>query len=507
MGRRAIAPWPSRPVAEVAVPDPAEAAPPLTAGTDVVGVLGEAGASSLSSRGVSAVTGADVFRAPVSATSPSGVAAAALALDTERPASIPGGAMSTFGSPTRATGPAGPATGSMTGTGFSAAASVTGVAASVIGVAVSPAVSVIGVVVGTTVSVIGLVVPATASVTGLVVAATALVIGLVVETTALVTGLAASASGAVVLATALVTGAAASASGLAVSATASVTGLVVAATVLVTGAVASVTGAATLATADAAGLVASATGLVVSATALVTGAAVSATACAAGAAACPTAPASGAVTSPRVEARASPVVAQSSATTVKHKGASRRAIAVSPNRRRSPRAHSRRVGTASRRVAYGSDPEPRALRKRALAARVDRSLVVAAQRKVTGASVPTLGARPLGYALTGKSPLKTRYLAENPHMACSFWSPSHDTVFIDAVATWVTDAEELADTWALFRDTPQPLGWGQEGLDGYGPEEWRAEIYTPLRLDPWRVQIMRGAEYPVGNLTGQVWRS
>ena len=66
---------------------------------------------------------------------------------------------------------------------------------------------------------------------------------------------------------------------------------------------------------------------------------------------------------------------------------------------------------------------------------------------------------------------------------------------------------ELADTWALFRDTPAPLGWGQAGLDGYGPDEWRSEIYTPLRLDPWRVQIMRGAEYPVGNLAGQVWRA
>jgi len=114
---------------------------------------------------------------------------------------------------------------------------------------------------------------------------------------------------------------------------------------------------------------------------------------------------------------------------------------------------------------------------------------------------------PLGYALTGKSPLKTKHLEANPHVACSFWSPSHDTVFIDAVATWVDGEAELADTWALFRDTPTPLGWGQAGLDGYGADEWRSEIYTPLRLDPWRVQIMRGTEYPVGDLTGAVWRA
>ena len=114
---------------------------------------------------------------------------------------------------------------------------------------------------------------------------------------------------------------------------------------------------------------------------------------------------------------------------------------------------------------------------------------------------------PVGWALTGKTPLKTRHLEANPHMACAFWTPSHDTVFIDAVTTWVTDEDELRFTWELFRDTPPPLGWTQAGLDGYGPDEWRSEIYTPLRLDPWRVQIMLGKEYPVGDLTGQVWRA
>jgi hypothetical protein len=113
--------------------------------------------------------------------------------------------------------------------------------------------------------------------------------------------------------------------------------------------------------------------------------------------------------------------------------------------------------------------------------------------------------QPIGWALTGRTPAKTRHLAQNPHMACSFWNPSHDTVFVDCVAEWVDDDREKEEVWALFRDTPQPLGWGEEGLAGYGPDRWRAALFTPLRLNPWRVQVMPGAEYPVGRLTGWVW--
>jgi hypothetical protein len=115
--------------------------------------------------------------------------------------------------------------------------------------------------------------------------------------------------------------------------------------------------------------------------------------------------------------------------------------------------------------------------------------------------------RPLGWALTGRTPLKTRHLAANPHMACSYWTPAHDTVFIDCTTAWVEDDDEKREVYDLFRDTPTPLGWGPEGMAGWGDEQWRSPIFTPLRLEPWRVQIMRGEEYPRGELTGQVWRA
>jgi Pyridoxamine 5'-phosphate oxidase len=115
--------------------------------------------------------------------------------------------------------------------------------------------------------------------------------------------------------------------------------------------------------------------------------------------------------------------------------------------------------------------------------------------------------RPLGWALTGRTPLKAGHLAANPHMSCAYWNPSHDTVFVDCVTSWVEDEREKAWVWDVFLHTPTPLGWGPEGMAGYGDETWRNPVFTPLRLDPWRVQVMRGAEYPTGRLTGRVWHA
>jgi hypothetical protein len=115
--------------------------------------------------------------------------------------------------------------------------------------------------------------------------------------------------------------------------------------------------------------------------------------------------------------------------------------------------------------------------------------------------------RPLGWALTGPTPLKTGHLASNPHLSCAYWTPSHDTVFVDCLASWVEGKQEKREVYELFRDTPEPYGFGESGVAGYGPDRWLSDIFTPLRLEPWRVQVMRGDEYPRGDLTGTVWRA
>jgi Pyridoxamine 5'-phosphate oxidase len=115
--------------------------------------------------------------------------------------------------------------------------------------------------------------------------------------------------------------------------------------------------------------------------------------------------------------------------------------------------------------------------------------------------------RPLGWALTGRTPLKTRHLAANPHVACSYWNPSHDTVFVDCVASWSRGGVGEGGRLGRLPRDPAAARLGPEGLDGYGEDKWRNPIFTPLRLEPWRVHVMRGEEYPLGSLTGSVWRS
>ena len=57
--------------------------------------------------------------------------------------------------------------------------------------------------------------------------------------------------------------------------------------------------------------------------------------------------------------------------------------------------------------------------------------------------------RPLGWALTARTPMKTRHRAANPHMACCYWNPSHHTVFADCVARWVESASRRSGAGAV----------------------------------------------------------
>ncbi|EWT02666.1 pyridoxamine 5'-phosphate oxidase [Intrasporangium oryzae NRRL B-24470] len=112
----------------------------------------------------------------------------------------------------------------------------------------------------------------------------------------------------------------------------------------------------------------------------------------------------------------------------------------------------------------------------------------------------------IGWALTGRSPVKTRHLAHNPHVSCSYWSPAQNTVAIDCVATWVDEADDVTrgHVWSVFTDTPAPLGWGE--LTAYEPEGIHHRLFQPLRLEPWRIQVLRAEQLAAGDVRPRVWR-
>lgn len=110
-------------------------------------------------------------------------------------------------------------------------------------------------------------------------------------------------------------------------------------------------------------------------------------------------------------------------------------------------------------------------------------------------------ALPVGWVCTGRTPVKSADLAHEPRVAVSYWSPDNDTVLLECRASWVEGLEDKQHVWDLFMRTPPPLGYD---VSSYGSPS--APSFTPLRLDPTRVQVMAGTEYPFGNLRGQVWR-
>lgn len=113
--------------------------------------------------------------------------------------------------------------------------------------------------------------------------------------------------------------------------------------------------------------------------------------------------------------------------------------------------------------------------------------------------------QPIGWAVTDRSPVKTRHLAANPYVSCAYWSPAQNTVYVDCRASWVDDIAGKQHVWALFRGTPPPLGWGD--MSAYEPEGIAHPLFQPLRLSPWRVQVLRAEQVARGDFHPRTWRA
>jgi general stress protein 26 len=87
---------------------------------------------------------------------------------------------------------------------------------------------------------------------------------------------------------------------------------------------------------------------------------------------------------------------------------------------------------------------------------------------------------PRGWAVTDRTPLKSRHIAANPYVACSYWSPAQDTVAIDCTAEWVEDDSLLREVWDIFA-APRTAGLGRPLW------LWRGrDLTSPLPRPPTR---------------------
>ncbi|WP_454195611.1 pyridoxamine 5'-phosphate oxidase family protein [Nocardia sp. Marseille-Q1738] len=106
--------------------------------------------------------------------------------------------------------------------------------------------------------------------------------------------------------------------------------------------------------------------------------------------------------------------------------------------------------------------------------------------------------RPVGWIVTGKTPVKVAHLAANPVVAFSYWCPDQHAVQGEAIATWVEDPEQKKHVWDLFMTTPPPLGYDLRAFGIPGPDS-----VTALRLEPDRIQVLDGTQIP-NNFTPRV---
>ncbi|KAB2344747.1 pyridoxamine 5'-phosphate oxidase family protein [Actinomadura rudentiformis] len=106
--------------------------------------------------------------------------------------------------------------------------------------------------------------------------------------------------------------------------------------------------------------------------------------------------------------------------------------------------------------------------------------------------------KPVGWLATYKTPVKEAHLANNPHTTFSYWTKRQNAVAVDTVAEWVDDLDIKKRVWDLYSRT-SPKGAGYElGQFWTSPADPKLHV---LRLEPWRVQVIRGRD-----LRSKIWQ-
>ncbi|MET8773729.1 pyridoxamine 5'-phosphate oxidase family protein [Nocardia sp. NPDC050713] len=106
---------------------------------------------------------------------------------------------------------------------------------------------------------------------------------------------------------------------------------------------------------------------------------------------------------------------------------------------------------------------------------------------------------PLGWLATYKTPVKAAHIARNPHVNFSYWSRGNNSVAVDATAEWVDDLPTRQRVWDLYAQTSPPGAGYHLGQFWRAPDDPTLHI---MRLEPWRIQVIRGAD-----LRSRIWQS
>jgi len=96
-----------------------------------------------------------------------------------------------------------------------------------------------------------------------------------------------------------------------------------------------------------------------------------------------------------------------------------------------------------------------------------------------------------GWIATAPTPLKRAHLAHSPHLSLGYWTPAQDACVAECHARWCFDLATRERTWALFADTPPPVGYDPAIIPG-----WQTpgdDAFAVLKLAPWRLRVFPGS--------------
>ncbi len=91
----------------------------------------------------------------------------------------------------------------------------------------------------------------------------------------------------------------------------------------------------------------------------------------------------------------------------------------------------------------------------------------------------------VGWIATGRSSLKAKHIAYNPHVSLAYVKDPLKPVYAECRAEWVDDPAQKQRIWTLFQTTPPPLGYDLAPFFG----SLNSPAYGVLKLTPWRVEM------------------
>ncbi len=101
----------------------------------------------------------------------------------------------------------------------------------------------------------------------------------------------------------------------------------------------------------------------------------------------------------------------------------------------------------------------------------------------------------VGWLLTGRQSQKARHLERVPFASLTWWDQVNEQVHAECATRWEERPEERRRVWALFRDTPPPVGYDPGLFFTGGADDPACGV---LRLEPWRVELWSLADLASG---------